>query len=52
MYKNNIKVQSLDKQMYLTRCTQGPGVKSSVTNSKAFKYHVSGKFSLNSRVQH
>lgn len=28
-------MQTLDKQMNLTRRTQGPGVKSSVTKSKA-----------------
>lgn len=39
-YNNNIKVQKLDKQMFLTRCTQDTGVKSSELKSKAFVCHV------------
>lgn len=40
MYNNNIKVQTLNKQMYLICRTQGSGVKSGVTKSKAILYHV------------
>lgn len=50
-YNNNIKVQKLDKQMFLTRCTQDTGVKSSELKSKAFVCHVKGNCLFTSRVQ-
>lgn len=43
---NNIKVQTLDKEIYLT----GAGLKLGLTKSKAIIYHVTGKFPFTSRV--